>query len=163
MENDTDNLTRELLKRTFGNLGAVPGKNFGKTGITTEEFICQKKLTIKIENLVYENNIYSGQINLFEKYNVILANVNSLEIPEFIVVLQAGKNIFGLRLLWDGFDVGSFVIFHDTIWTELSLQYKLNLTSAIEAITQEGIIWQPDLVPDSNLFEHLATIVENFS
>jgi len=141
MENDNV-LTKELLKRTFGNLGAVPGINFGKVGITADEFLINKKIRFKEESDIKERNIWAAQFKTDNSYRFMLTNLGSKEVPDFLaIIISENMNPIGLRLLWDDQDPGEFLTYNGESWQGISTLYKLNITVAIEMATREGVAW----------------------
>ena len=161
-----DHLTKELLRRIFGNVGAVAGPNFGKVGITTEDHIIGKTIDIINDSNKKERYpIYSGKIEAGDKFNIALANLGSLSVPEFIMVMAHGEStekVFGFRLHYGDNDPGTFMIHLDSKWIGISVLYKLNLTTAFEVITQEGLLWTPNAeFATENLYEPLAGMVEH--
>ena len=139
-------LTRELLKRIFGNLGAVPGKNFGMVGITTPEFNTGKTITLEDDDggHIASYPIFTGQALVQGSYKVALVNTGTISVPEFILILvPEGLAPIGFRLIWDGEDCGAIAQKHDEGWLPISLVYKMNLATAFEMMTQEGVTWQP--------------------
>ena len=147
MENEILNL--ELLKRIFGNLGAVPGDNFGKHGLTTEDHIIDKTIKFEEEGKITEYLLRCGEINCEgSKYHIILVNLKSLKSPEFIAILNVDEGMsFGFSLQDD---MGAFSIKYEEQWVGISMLHKLNLTAAIEMVTQEGLQWAPSSLESSN-------------
>jgi len=156
-------LTIELLKRIFGNLGAVPGDNFGKVGVTLPEFaIHSVKLLQPETNKVDEYKIYTGQAALQTTYQVGLVNIGILNFPEFVLVLCVDDvEPIGLRLIWDANygNQGSAAQKHGDEWIPINLIYKLNLATAFEMMTQEGVLWQPCKDPEK-LVEHMKSLLD---
>lgn len=135
---ECENLNKELLKRIFGNLGFISGSNFGKYGITTSDYLIDKKLNFEGLN---SKPIWCGQINSSgSNYKIAVSNLETIDNPEFIGVLNVDGLSFGFSLYED---MAAFSIKHEETWIGISLLYRLNLTAAIEMITQEGLNWAP--------------------
>ena len=159
---EEDLLTRELLKRIFGNLGAVPGDNFGKVGITTPIYLLNKTITLLDENGNKEKySVWAGEIiEGGETYKIILTNLGTKTEPEFVSIFYSTAAFpLSFRLVLDKCDIGSFALRHGKGWTEINMGYKLNLASAIELLTQEGRVWSPCKETDE-LFDLLLGIIE---
>lgn len=138
-------LTKELLKRNLGNLGAIPGDRFGLVGITPNEFKIQKNISLQFENGETEHYpIWAGEIKIESTYKSVLTNIGSKNIPEFILLFVPEDSApIGMRLVWDYVDHGAFMICEEQKWRSLSVLQKLQITTGLELITQEGIPWQP--------------------
>jgi len=155
---EAERLNIELLKRVFGNLGAVAGPNFGKFGITTEEYIHDKPIKFEESGRLHEYKIYVAEISIQSLYKIILTNLGSVEEPEFIAVLNNNDVTFGFSLS----DSASFVMYHENKWTPISLLHRLNLTAAIEMITQEGIRWVPSSPSDDIMYNLLLSLLAQY-
>ena len=157
MEN---HLNRELLKRVFGNLGAVPGPNFGRVGITLNDFLFNKQITMLDEdNSKYDCLIWMGETKIGSTYRVALTNLNTVDEPEFILLFKIENDSpLGLRLIWDENDFGSFMSLNNKFWHPVSMLRKLNFTAGIELLTQEGAGWYP--CQDDALYSLLLSLVD---
>src|SRR3990172_3022350 len=138
-------LNRELLRRIFGNLGAVPGKNFGRVGVVLNEFILQNcAITLENESGIKEDyKIWAGECKVASTYRVLLTNIGTINEPEFILIFEPeGDEIIGMHLVYeDEEDFGTFMVRRKDEWTPISMLRKLNLAAGIELLTQEGIGW----------------------
>lgn len=154
-------LTKELLKRILGNLGAVPGDNFGKVGITRQEFALQKHMIIQEEDKTKDLIVYAGESKVDNIYQTMLVNTGTIDEPEFILMIKIEDgSLFGFQLPWvDEKDPGMFMIYANNTWQPISLLYKLNLTAAVEMMTQQGVVWYPCSHVDE-LYEQFTNLVD---
>lgn len=138
-------LTKELLKRNLGNLGAIPGDRFGLVGITPNEFKIKKTISLQFEGDEIEHYpIWAGEIKVDSNYKALLTNIGTKINPEFILLFVPENSApIGMRLMWDNVDHGAFMICEQKRWRSLSVLQKLQITAGLELITQEGIPWQP--------------------
>ena len=142
-------INKELVRRIFGNLGAVPGNNFGIVGITTQDHITEK--LIKLENedgTVEQYSTFAGEINTGDvSYKIILTNAGIIDEPDFFAILKADDApAIGFSLVYthdNEIITGNILIKHEDKWAAMGMLHKLNITAAIELITQEGRIWLP--------------------
>lgn len=155
-------LTRELVKRIFGNLGAVPGKNFGKVGITLDEFKLSKTISLKEDDskTTTDHSIWAAEVKIDIIYKAIITNIGTIDIPEFVMLLKvSGINMLGFRLLWDEEDSGVIMSYDNDEWRPISVLRKLQLTAAIELMTQQGVVWYPCQEVD-DLYDQFVALVD---
>lgn len=149
-------LNRELLKRIFGNIGAVSGPKFGLAGITLPEFVVDKRIKTAHHNTTVSHDVYMAEISVEEsKYRIALTNFETKDSPDFFMILKSSnEDVKSFSLFYDNIDFGNFAQKVDNKWIGLSLLNKLNLTIAFELITQNGLQWQPSGYQE-DLFELL--------
>jgi hypothetical protein len=141
---ESDQLYFELLKRIFGNLGAVAGKNFGFVGITPNDYLTDKHIKLEGEDRKIElYNVWAGELLAQNKYKVILTNIGIKNNPEFVAVMYSDSILpIGLRISFED-NYGLLSVNNGDAWIKSTVLYALNITAAIEMITQEGVVWQP--------------------
>ena len=150
-----DVLCRELSKRIFGNLGAVPG-GFNKVGVTAKENLAKDR-TLTIEG--HEPYpIYAAHTSRGEQ--VLLSNIGTEEIPEVVAVMEDGGVTIGIRFTWSEQDPGSYAAWFKNQWTPIDLSHKLTLTLIVENLTQDGELWEASKTCNQELFERLASLIE---
>jgi hypothetical protein len=143
-----DNLTKEIIKRILANVGATPGKLFGKAGLTENIFKLDKKFKIEYDDTIAEHDIYGGQIDLDgSKIRAILIDLSIDDVTEFIFMYRyASLAIIAIKYVYDhdeGFP-GFVRVFNDSkeTWINSSMHMKAMALSGFEQITSAGILWQ---------------------
>jgi hypothetical protein len=128
-----EKLTHELLKRIFGNLGIIAGRNFGKLGLVSLK--PNKTLVIQEDDGRKDIPVWIAQI---QNFKVALTKLE----PEFILLFTNEELTFGFYLYLDKENEGNFFQLSENKWLPISVLHQLNLTVAFEMITQEGLVWQ---------------------
>ncbi len=161
----TDNLTCELLRRVFGNVGAVPGTNFGKAGLVIPDCLFGKQVSAELDDGSVSNYpVWIGRAGSTE-FRAAISNLGTAEDPEFILVLisgeatQAGVSALGFKLHWNE-NYGIFSQATDKGWQPVSVLHRLNLTAAFELLTQEGVPWIPIQDNSEQLYNLLLSFIE---
>lgn len=146
-----DLLNREIVRTILGSIGFVPPPNFGKVGISRDEFMLNKFITLDFET----NNggvqkeqfaIWCGQTRQGNSTLKVLATDicdNGSNYHEFIAVYKVDnapvhmvKHIFGEE------DMGLFLFKLDT-WKPVGRYEKLISCAGFEKITSMGFSWEP--------------------
>jgi hypothetical protein len=159
-------LTHELLRRIFGNVGAVPGPNFGKVGLVTPECLYEKKIVVEFsDGTVSGYPVWIGQPGANGNLRVAVTNLGTVDSPEFMMAISLGLDKeeprFGLHLDVEAGENSSwFLQWLDDKKLTLSTLHQLNITVAFELLTQEGVLWLPVVEGGDVLYECLVTLVE---
>jgi hypothetical protein len=148
-------LCRELSKRIFGNLGAVPG-GFNKVGVTAKENIAKDR-TLKIAEQG-EYPIFAAHTSRSEQ--ILLSNIGTEEVPEVVAVIEDDGVLVGIRFTWAEDDSGTYVAWFNDQWAPISLSHKLTLALIVENLTQDGELWEASKKCKPELFERLASLIE---
>jgi hypothetical protein len=131
-------LRRELSKRIFANLGAVPN-HIGKCGLTTREYLIDKCVIFKTKTGIEKYPIWAG---VLDDHQFLLANVGDQSDPELILIYNSSH---ALKLIWDGEDCGSFRYrYSEEVWRTEGLLELLSMAAATELIAQNGFQFAPN-------------------
>ncbi len=130
-------LKRELFKRIFGNLGAIPNK-FGLVGLTLDEYLIDR-IEFTEDGEIKEYPIWAGQL---ENHRLLLTNIGDLSEPELILIYN---NTNALKFIWDDINCGILLGRIDKKWRMLGLLELLSFTAAFEIIAQQGILFAPQI------------------
>lgn len=149
----TENLTKALLERIFGNIGAGPGNQFGQVGITSKEYLSNKKLKIKENKEILECSIWSGKL-AYEGYTYLIS-LSKIK-DEFVMTLITNDEVFSFYL---GEESNFYMNFNGE-WVGINMQHKLNLTLFFEIITQAGYLWKPEPEVEKS-YMYLAGTIEH--
>lgn len=155
--NNDNTLSLELAKRIFSNLGALP-KNFGKTSLThTDLILPNDKIKIEEDGEIYRVNIWSGKVA--SRIEAMLTNLrtNSNEINIFCI-LKIDNLLFGINYDWD--EKCYFALLTDNKWIKLDIATKLNITAALEIVTQNGYLWEKTSDKDEQIYNALISLIE---
>lgn len=157
-----DFLTREIIRRMFGDVGVAPPPNFGKVGISTPELQLRSGLEFAMEDGKSQHfPIWAGEV-IMDSYKIraMLCDLSADEVPEYALVIRiADRPIYGIKLIYDDEDNGIFVIGEKNGWKSGSTIAKLRALIGMETIMELGMGWEAcDDVKD--LYEALATIAE---
>jgi hypothetical protein len=154
--NEEKYLKKEIIKRIMGNLGIVPNHNFGKVGITLDDFYVGEDLELiddgqdKTYNKIYCGIVVVDDFKIKSLFVSIGADPGdqSDDACEFILILKPDNApVYGLAICED-YEFGSFLmkVADDSAkvsWIPASILVQSQILTAIEQITQEGIMWEP--------------------
>jgi hypothetical protein len=130
-------LKRELSKRIFANLGAIPNK-FGLVGLAVNEYLTDKPISFKNEDgEIEEYPVWAGQL---DNHKLLLANIGSMSEPELILIYNDSH---ALKFIWDESDCGLLLRRLNNKWLPMSVLEWLSLTAASEMIAQQGVLFAP--------------------
>jgi len=150
-------LTKEIIKRIFGNLGIVPNNNYGKFGITIDDFYVGENIELfSNDSEVTYHKIYCGSSNI-DNFNIRVVLVSlggdpkedSNDACEFLVLIKTDDSpIHGLSLCFDDNDCGTFLMRvkikdEQESWIPASVLIQSQILTGMEQITQMGVMWIP--------------------
>jgi len=160
-------LRKELCKLILGKLGMVPPPNFGKTGITTKEFLLDKTINIEFEDEL--GNISPEKFGLWcgvlkhqgMQVKVIATDLcnNQNDYHEFLATYAVNKGpIHGVKAIYGIEDYGLFVLKTPAGWKQEGLYEMLIGSAGFEKMSSLGLLWEPCDEYD-DLFESLKEII----
>lgn len=158
-----DILTRELVRNIMGNLGMIPKAEFGKYGITLDDFLLPKKIKIEYEGSDVENiPICAAQVRS-ENEQLLKVMCCSLKDDMILVFGIEDMQIYGLKLDYYAnvmeHDWGKFLVKLGSSWVEPSTYDQLMACAGFEKLSDVGVKWRP--CNDYNrLFESLMELIE---
>src|SRR3972149_3984389 len=118
-------LTPELLRRIFGNLGAVPGRNFGRAGLVMPPCQYDKQIAVEFgDGSTASYPVWVGQIS--NHFRAALTNLGTIDSPELIMVLLSGAEdavTLGFKLDWID-NLGEFMQLTNKGWLPISTLHK---------------------------------------
>jgi hypothetical protein len=152
-------LTRELARHVIGKFGLVPPPNLGKLGITTRDFLLDRRLKIEYDDGSAEFPIWCGVSGCQPSITVLATDLTSDNYHEFCTVFTVDKQVIhGIKHIFSDSDDALFMIWNGE-WKPTGLRQKLLLTAGLEQITDLGLGW----IPENNyeiLYDRLVEIVE---
>lgn len=149
-------LTTNLAKRIFGNIGFVTGKNFGKVGISTSDFLTKEKISIKyLDSNIVKHSVYAGVNN---NITVMASNIIDEGLSDFILIFTDKDHTSKISITYQEADgtereYGAFAKKEGDNWVPISILHQLNIATAFEILTQEGYSWIP--VNDDDVIKKL--------
>lgn len=164
-------LNREIIRHILGSLGLVPPPNFGKVGITTNEFKTKKTLTLEFEDSKGEDQktefaLWSGKISLgnpngMQTLKILATDIcdNEQGYHEFIMAYRLDEApIHAIKHIYSDNDA-LFLTKVDEIWRPVGTYEKLIACAGFERMTQLGLSWLPCDEYDE-LYSSLVEVVE---
>ena len=161
-------LNRELIRTMLGDFGLVPPPNFGKVGISTQEFLLKESLDMEVESESGEMEsisygLWAGSIMFMQSsLRVLATDICDIEAGyhEFVVTyrmdeapIHAIKHVFQ-----DDEDPGLFLRKNNHEWKMVSLYDRLVATAGFERLTSMGATWRPEKQYE-DLYEALVEVV----
>lgn len=141
-----DPLQREIIRCILANLGAAPPPNLGKRGITVDDLKTKNFILAEYENGVEaQHPVWAGEALIEDKtLRAVVTDLSTSESYELAAILQIeGMPMYALRLCYDDFDDGTFVLSTDDGWTPTSNVVKAKALIGTETLKSFGIIWHP--------------------
>lgn len=145
-------LTYELVARIMGNVGIVPGPNYGKHGacLPTGKTILLEENSKEVEHIVY-----SAQLNIGTSiYHVMFSAIGA---DEFIMILSFDNDKYGFYMNHFEKEADLFKKFDN--WQPVNILTQLNLAAGFEALTSHGYQWSADGI---ELFDEFVGFVDLF-
>jgi len=132
-------LSKQLIENLFGNLGL---QSVG-VGLTDDRNILDKKLKLEEEDSsISEYQVWGGECLTGEiPIKAVASNIGTKEKPDFVLAIIQGELILAMRYSWENSDHGIFLTLYEKKWVDMEVLHKLNLTAAIEMVTQNGLPW----------------------
>jgi hypothetical protein len=160
-------LNREIVRHILGSLGMVPPPNFGKVGISTNEFRQQKCFDLEFENKYGKMErvsfaLWGGQI--VQNGSIIKAlgtDVCDDDGPfhEFSIVYQVDSSpIHGIKHLFAEEGEALYIIKSGKEWKQIGAAEKLITCAGFLTLNSQGINWNP--YNTEHLLPQLLEIVE---
>lgn len=131
-------LSKQLIKRTVSNLGVLSGQ-----GLCHEDNALKKKLRLEDESGSREEFTVFGAECVASDIPVLAASVNigTKEYPDLVIAICQEDTYLAIRYTASKIDHGQMLIRHGEKWVDMEVLHQLNLTAAIELITQNGLPW----------------------
>jgi hypothetical protein len=161
-------LDRELVRMIMGSLGIVPPPNFGKVGITTDEFLLEDTLSLDFEDnqgklKKQKFGIWSGKASYGgQDIRVLFTDIcdNETNYNEFILVYNVNNSSnHMLRHIYHDDDDVLFLTKSNKSWVKLGMYHKLITCAGFYNMANIGIRWSK--CEDYNdLYEDLVSGIE---
>ena len=164
----TELLNREIVRHILGGFGMVPPPNFGKVGISSDEYKLSEGFDLEFESndgrmdsvtfgLWCGKTTYQGS-----ELKVLGTDVcdNKDNYHEFSVVYKVNNEpIHCLKHVYGTDDVLFMVNINDA-WVPTNLAGKLMACAGFERLKDMGVGWIPDKEIKNELFSSLMEVVE---
>ncbi len=149
MSKQKDSLTHEICIRVLEYLGVLPISNFGKLGITLEEFQIPSKHWISLQysdEEMVDHPIYSVSSTIDDlNFNILLVDLSlSVEHIEFYLLFKFGEfKTYYLYFKENNEEKYSnfFINKEDKTWITLDLQAKAMVLVGFDTLFSSGIQW----------------------
>lgn len=155
---------REIIRHILGSFGFVPPPNFGKTGITSEDFMLKNGFDLEFENEFGEVELkkfglWCGYADYGGRIRVLGTDVCDPKVNyhEFCVAYKVDNS--PIHILKHIFEHDGLVIYRAKIekdglesWRPVGVEQKLLACAGLERFNKIGIKWNPcnefeDLLP----------------
>lgn len=153
---------REVIKRILADVGAIPGIEFGKSGLTLPLFKIEKEFLLSYEDGHQEKfPLWSGQGILSDnKIRALLVDLTDGEMVEYALAIRVNdKPIYALKLMYDNEDDGIFMLQESINWVIPSMLVKIWALLGMEMIIDQGMLWQPSMEYE-DLSQALSHLIE---
>jgi len=165
-----DILTRELARYVLGKMGLVPPPNLGKLGMSTCDFLLEKKLEIEYYDADNQKRksafpLWCGETRVGQSRMLTVATdlfTTDQEYHEFCsVFIVDNLAVHGIKHIFSEHEEALFLIASDpkADWKPNGLYGKLMITAALEKMADLGIPWRPAKDYEV-LFSKLVELVE---
>lgn len=160
-------LTRELVRHVLGKFGLIPPPNFGKVGISTDEFILKDTLDIEYrddDNVTQTSSfpLWAGEGILGKsKMKVLGTDLVSDNYHEFCVTFCVDNlAIYGVKHIFSDQEDAVFLTSRNRKdWSQLGLYEKLMASAGVIRAADLGIVWEPCFKNDE-LYTKLVDLIE---
>jgi hypothetical protein len=149
-----ETLSKEIIKRIFADVGAVPGKMFGRTGLVDSKLKLAKTVTVRYDDVDRQHDVFAGQIIVGQsKLRGLLINLTVDNDAEYLFLFRMDESpIHALRSVYYNEDDGFFRIFNKeaAVWREAPMYAKARILADFERMVSWGLLWEdcadvPDL------------------
>lgn len=149
-------ISKVLMDRILSNLGF---KSIG-VGVTSKGNILSRKLKLQEEDSsINEYDIFAAECHATSPpLKVVGSNIGTIKDPDLIVVIDQDDTTIVLKYSFKEFDQGTFFTKYQNKWVDMTVLAQLNLATATELITQEGLPWSPATDQD-HMFGIIASIL----
>jgi hypothetical protein len=145
-------LRKEICKLILAKIGMVPPPNFGKTGITTKEFLLDKTINIEFEDEL--GNVFLEKFGLWcgilkhqgMQVRVVATDIcnNKNSYHEFLATYCVDKSpIHGTKAVYGAEDYGLFIIKTPAGWKQVGVYEMLVGAAGFEKMSSIGLLWEP--------------------
>jgi len=165
-------LNREIVRHVLGSLGMVPPPNFGKVGLSLEEFKLDKGFDLEFEtdNGKMEKKKFGLWCGVAQqgrsKLRVLATDIcdNATNYHEFCVVYRVDDAPFhAVKHVFDDEAPAMYLVKHQTdvgeVWRPVGTEQKLIACAGFERFNSLGIDWVPS-VEFEDLLPVLMEVVE---
>jgi hypothetical protein len=162
---------REIIRHLLGSFGMIPPPNFGKVGISTEEYKLSHGFDLEFENDSGEMNkvsfgLWCGLANQGSStIRVLATDVCDNNYHEFSVVYRVdGAPIHAIKHVFDDESPALFLVKLNTdtgeLWKPVGVAEKLIACAGFERFNNLGISWLPCDEYENDLLPALLEVVE---
>ncbi|MBU0999529.1 hypothetical protein KKG24_04500 [Patescibacteria group bacterium] len=141
-----DNLSKEIIKRIFSDIGVSPGKLFGRVGLVDPKLRLAKTVTVRYDDADRQHDIYAGQIVVATStLRGLFIDLTVDGSQEYLFVFRMDElPIHALRAVYDDSDDCSFRVFDSEkeIWREVSMYVKARVLADFERLVSWGVLWE---------------------
>ncbi|KKN67661.1 hypothetical protein LCGC14_0459200 [marine sediment metagenome] len=142
-----DNLSKEVIKRIFADIGAVPGKLFGRVGLVDPALRLAKTITVRYDDMDRRHDVYAGQMPIKSStLRGLFVNLTVEDDHEYLFIFRMDElPIHALRAVYDADgDDDFFRIFEEEkgIWREANMYMKARLLADFERMVSWGLLWE---------------------
>ena len=135
-------LSKYLLERILNNLGFYKS-GFKNEAVTQRENTLNKKISFEEEDgKINSYDVFAAECRVDNTIKVIASDIGTGYSDLTVVIIQDETTLV-LKYSWAESDNGCFFVRHEDKWVDMTIMHQLNLTSAIEMITQNGFVWTP--------------------
>lgn len=160
-------LNREIVRHILGSFGLVPPPNFGKVGISSNEFKLNDGFSLEFENAngtmeMVKFGLWGGNINYNQSTMIALATDvcdNDSDYHEFSLVYRVDNSfVHGIKHIYNDNGI-SLYLNNDKVWKPIGMYDKLIACAGFQKINDLGINWSPN-IDSKELLPFLLEIVE---
>ena len=141
-----DTLSKEIIKRIFADIGAVPSRLFGRVGLVDPALKLAKTITVRYDDKDRRHDIYAGQISIkTSRLRGLLINLTVEDDPEYLFIFRMDElPVHALRVVYNDDDDCFFRIFDTdkSIWREANMYVKARVLADFERIVDAGLMWE---------------------
>lgn len=143
-----DNLSKEIIKRIFADIGASPGRMFGKVGLVDPSLKLAKTITVRYDDKDRQHDIYAGQMKIKEsRLRGLFVNLSVEDEYEYLFIFRMDElPIHAFRVVYDiNSDDCFFRILEEEekgIWRDATMYMKARVLADFERMVTWGLLWE---------------------
>jgi hypothetical protein len=159
-----DNLTKEIIKRILANVGALPGKHFGRVGLTDPTLKLDRTINIGYDDKSRAHSVYAGKLKLKDvDMRGLLVDLTVDEDAEYIFVFRVDElPVHSVRMVYDpdDYDNDCYVRIkrpNDT-WFTPNMEMLARMLAEFESVVSHGVLWE-DCKDISDLYQVAVKLI----
>ena len=142
-----DNLSKEIIRRIFADIGAAPGRMFGRVGLVDSSLRLAKSIIVRYDDMDRRHDVYAGQISLHpSNLRGLFVNLTVDDDNEYLFIFRMDElPIHALRVVYDiDGDDCFFRVFEEEkgIWRDANMYMKARMLADFERMVSWGLLWE---------------------